>query len=123
MRGTVQWSGPQQPESARLQLFYFTEGQGTRDVVVEARQAFTAPLAHDNREFEFQLPPTPWSFSGKLVSVHWAIELILNRPPRDDLARLELIVSPTHEVIDLYDHSDAPNKSTVWQAFWQRYTG
>ena len=123
VRGIVQWSVPRSPESARLQLFYFTEGKGTRDVVVQATEVFTAPLARDKREFEFHLPPTPWSFCGKLVSVHWAVELLLDRPPRDDLTRLELVVSPTREVIDLYDHSDAPKEQTMWQEFWQRFTG
>ena len=121
--GTVDWSGTSPPESARLQLFYFTEGKGTRDVVVEGTKTFPEPLAHDHRAFEFPLPPAPWSFHGRLVSVHWAMELILDRPPRDDVTRVEVVVSPTDEAVDIYDHEAVPDRQTTWQEFWQRYTG
>ena len=121
--GTVEWSSALPPESAILQLFYFTEGKGSRDVVVQAEEAFAMPLAHDSRSFEFQLPAAPWSFVGRLVSIHWAIELILDHPPRDEVARLPIIVSPTLDVIDIYDHEAVPNKQTMSQEFWQSYTG
>ena len=121
--GTVQWSGSQPPASARLQLFYFTEGTGDRDLVVHATETFATPLTNDSRSFKFELPSAPWSFHGKHVSLHWALELLLDRPPRDELARLELIVSPTCQEIDLYDHIDRPQKQSAWQEFWQRFTG
>ena len=80
--------------SAELRLFYYTEGKGTQDIEVIQTLQLQSPGA-----FEFQLPPGPYSFSGKLVSLSWALELIIT--PGDEIARLEFIVSPTAEEIDL----------------------
>jgi hypothetical protein len=92
--------------SAELRLFYYTEGKGTQDIEVIQTLPFQTPGA-----FEFQLPVGPYSFSGTLISLSWALELIVN--PGDQLARLEFVVSPTAEEIDLtrYPVSDDLKKS------------
>ncbi|MGY8688574.1 MAG: hypothetical protein ACKVHP_12685 [Verrucomicrobiales bacterium] len=99
--GEVRWSLDQVPKSAKLQLFYYIEGKGTRDVELHAKEKFATPLAQNARPFPFQLPKAPWSFSGKLVSVRWALELIIDASPKDDVVRLDLVVSPTGEEIDI----------------------
>jgi hypothetical protein len=54
---------------------------------------FAAPHAHDTREFSFALPPGPYSFSGTLVSVVWALELVLE--PGPEVERLDFVLGPS----------------------------
>ncbi len=96
--GAVGWKRDVAPKSAELRLFWFTRGKGTQDVGVVTTEHFDAPQAEEARPFRFTLPAAPYSFSGKLISVVWALELVLE--PGDETARVELIVSPTeHEII------------------------
>lgn len=91
LRGRAEWSNG---ASAELRLFYFTGGKGTQDVEVIETRTLDVPSA-----FEFQLPPGPYSFSGKLVSLSWALELIIQ--PGGHVERLDFILSPNGGEIDL----------------------
>lgn len=86
--GELVWLSPGPVE---LRLFWFTEGRGTQDVGVVARESFSA--GEIKGAFTFTLPAMPYSFSGKLVSVKWALELVDEK--EESLVREELIVSPT----------------------------
>ena len=71
-----------------MRLFWYTRGKGTEDVGLVDTVAFPNPQTTDQRTFRFALPEAPYSFSGKLISIIWAIELILEpgpvgRAPRD----------------------------------------
>ena len=105
VRGRVSWTSdePEPPESVDLRLFYYTAGKGTRDVEIVDRHRFERPGLSGEQEFSFQLPEGPYSFSGKLVSLIWALELQLDDGPSE---RLEITLSPTGEEIDLYAHDD-----------------
>jgi len=111
LRGTVSWRAGTTPKQVELRLFYYTTGKGTRDVVVFDRRDFEAPLAEDERPFEFTLPAGPPSFSGKLVSLIWSLELGVG----DDLLveDFEFVLSPTGEELNLYRHAsdDMPSYS------------
>jgi hypothetical protein len=45
------------------------------------------------------LPLAPYSFSGKLISLIWGLELVLE--PSQETARFEFTLSPTGEEIML----------------------
>jgi len=47
----------------------------------------------DRREFRFRLPEGPYSFSGKLISLLWAIEVVAS--PGDMAGRAGIVVSPS----------------------------
>lgn len=89
--GTAAWSLPEAPTSIEIRLFWHTAGKGTLDLEVVETQVCDA-LAEGRREFRFRLPAGPYSVSGKLVSVAWAIELVAE--PSGDAARAEITVGP-----------------------------
>jgi hypothetical protein len=94
--GTVRWQLDRPPRSLELRLFWYTQGKGDQDVgVVENLPlAETAPVGH--RSFRFRLPAGPFSFSGKLISLLWAIEAVAEMGGAGAQAeRCEIIVSPT----------------------------
>ncbi len=87
-------------ESAEVRLIWFTRGRGDRNSGIVAAEELPGPQPTDRRTFRFQLPAGPYSVSGKLVSVIWAIEAVLE--PGSRAARTEITVSPTGREIALY---------------------
>ena len=99
LAGEVLWQSDSAPGLVELRLFWHTEGKGTRDVGVIGTLNFSVPGRQDRRDFRFQLPDSPYSFSGKLVSIVWALELVLMSSGETE--RLEILVSPTRSEIAL----------------------
>ncbi|HEV7672136.1 MAG TPA: hypothetical protein VGS22_26765 [Thermoanaerobaculia bacterium] len=99
------WRLDELPKSLEVRLFWFTEGKGDRDTeLVLAESIEPSPSGH--RTCRFRLPEiVPSSFSGKLVSLLWAIELVAE--PGDRAGRVDLVVSPTGKELRLY--GDGPN--------------
>jgi len=93
LAGETSWQFHQPPASVEVRLFWFTRGRGTEDVELIQSVSFEAPRQQDQRSFQFTLPDSPYSFSGKLISLIWAIEAVTK--PGNDSARIEFIVSPT----------------------------
>lgn len=91
---------PPEIESAEVRLIWFTRGRGDRDSGVVAAEMLPGPQATDRRSFSFRIPEGPYSVSGKLVSLIWAIEAVLE--PGSRAARTEITVSPTGREIALY---------------------
>lgn len=87
------WQLDEAPDSLEVRLFWFTEGKGDRDTeVVMAESIEPSPSGH--RTCRFRLPEiVPSSFSGKLISLLWAIELVAE--PGERAGRVNLVVSPT----------------------------
>jgi hypothetical protein len=105
VEGVAGWRLEKPPTSAELRLFWFTRGKGTEDVGLVQRTRFDAPQSEEGRRFNVLLPEEPWSFSGQLVSVIWALELVIE--PGEQTARVELIVPPTGREILLYQNAGA----------------
>ena len=93
LSGRVTWRVEDQPASAELRLFWYTSGKGTQDVGVVNTMAFAAPRPDDQRDFTLPLPREPYSFSGTLISLVWAIELIVE--PGGHVERQEFVLSAT----------------------------
>jgi hypothetical protein len=97
LRGTASWSLETPPTKVELRLFWRTEGKGSQDVDVVETLSFDGAGAEDRREFRLRLPPGPYSFSGKLISLIWALELVAE--PSADAGRQDITLSPTgHEI-------------------------
>jgi hypothetical protein len=92
VEGTVSWRFAEPPAKVELRLLWYTEGRGEQDVQVVAAVPFEAPAAADRRPFRLSLPPGPYSFSGRLASLHWALEAVAE--PGDRSARAEIVVAP-----------------------------
>jgi hypothetical protein len=103
--GAAGWNLEAAPRSVEARLFWRTQGKGTEDVGVVGRFPFDAPQASEARPFRFTLPAQPWSFSGQLVSLLWAVELVAE--PGGHCARIEIVVSPTGREILLHGHAGA----------------
>lgn len=99
VEGTVTWQLDPPPSEVEARLFWFTRGKGTRDVVIVETIPYHAPTRMERRAFRFQLPAGPYSFSGNLISLVWAIEVVAQ--PGDTSGRAEITVSPTGDEIQL----------------------
>jgi len=60
---------------------------------------FDEPGAYGAKDFSFTLPESPYSFSGKLISLIWAIELTCSAG--SETLRREITLSPTGQEIVL----------------------
>jgi len=99
IHGTVQWNLDANPRHLELSLLWYTSGKGTRDVGVIDTIRFDAPGAYGSKDFSFALPDSPYSFSGKFISLIWAMELTSS--PGSETIRREITLSPTGQEIIL----------------------
>lgn len=97
--GMVSWSLSEPPRMLEVQLLWTTRGKGTVDTEVAGAQTFEEVPAAGERAFSVRLPDSPYSFSGKLISVLWQVRL-LARPSKDEVD-VSITVSPTGGEIDL----------------------
>ena len=107
VRGRLEWALDTNPRYLELSLFWYTSGKGTRDVGVIGTAKFDDPGVHGSKDFSFALPDGPYSFSGKLISLIWAIELTCS--PGSETVRREITVSPTGREIVLGEVASAGN--------------
>jgi hypothetical protein len=92
LAGAALWELEAPPKLAEVRLVWSTRGKGTEDAEVVVTVAFDAPLAGDTRPFTLRLPDGPYTFSGKLISLVWAVELVVR--PGEDCDRVEIVLAP-----------------------------
>ena len=98
LEGRIEWSGDADPKALELSLLWYTSGKGTRDAGVVHSKRIDHPGSSGSDSFSFTLPSGPYSFSGKLISLIWALELTCT--PGNETVREEIVVSPTdHEIL------------------------
>lgn len=98
--GDVEWSVSDAPiERIEFRLIWFTQGKGNRDVEVVDQTALDAPPSAGSHRFEFTAPDHPYSFSGKLISLVWTIEVIAF--PDRDAQQENLTIAPGGQEIRL----------------------
>lgn len=90
--GSVSWQTEQAPRRAELNLLWSTRGKGNEDIEVVTSMPFENPQALESRPFTIVLPDAPYSFSGKLISLSWFLELILE--PGNDSIRTVITLAP-----------------------------
>jgi hypothetical protein len=95
--GAANWELDAPPKSAEVRLCWFTRGKGSEDAAIVETIAFDDPQAGDTRTFSFEAPAAPYSFSGTLISVIWAVELLLQ--PGDQFERIEITIAPDGEEV------------------------
>ena len=99
VEGTVSWRFASPPVKVELRLLWYTEGKGERDVEVIETVPFDNPAAAERRAFSLRLPPGPYSFFGKLISLRWALEAVAE--PGDRSTRTEIVVAPAGREVRL----------------------
>ena len=97
IKGALGWQSERPVERAELRLLWYTQGKGSQDVEVVERLSFDDPKPEEARPFTIRAPLEPYSFSGKLISLIWALELVLE--PGKESTRLELTIAPNKEEI------------------------
>lgn len=114
IRGTVSWRLASTPKSLELRLFWFTTGRGTQEAgVVEVQSLPATPSGAQH--FSFILPDSPISFSGQLIRLTWALELVAE--PQGQLALHEFLLAPVGRLIEL---PAIPKPKTSW---WSAISG
>jgi hypothetical protein len=93
VQGRVSWQAVKPVKSAEIRLFWYTSGKGTQDVGIADTVHVENPQQNHDQEFTLNIPEAPYSFSGKLISLIWAIECVLE--PSDETERVELTISTT----------------------------
>jgi hypothetical protein len=106
LAGAAHWQLEAAPERVEIRLIWYTEGKGTQDVEIVDRMSFERPQADETQGFRFRLPDGPYSFSGRLISLAWAIEAVAE--PSGDAGRVEIVVSPSGSEVVLGDAGAAP---------------
>lgn len=99
IEGQADWQLASPPERIYLRLFWFTRGKGTEDVAVVSESVFDHPGVTGTRTFKIPVPMSPYSFSGRLVSLIWALELTVKGA--DPTVTKEIVISPYGHEIDL----------------------
>jgi hypothetical protein len=96
--GTAHWHLQDDPQKVECRLIWYTQGKGDQDAGLGEVLVFEQPGPVDHRVFRFTLPNGPYSFSGTLISLTWAVELTVS--PGDLCERKEITVAPTgHEIL------------------------
>jgi hypothetical protein len=72
--GQLTWNLSKAPDRVELRLFWTTFGVGIGESKLIEALAFDRLLTFDSRPFKFRLPPFPYSYRGKLMSLSWVIE-------------------------------------------------
>ncbi len=92
LSGVAEWKIPSLLSPLELKVLWFTRGKGSLDTRVVAWKRFSKPEISGREKFCFILPSGPYTFSGKLISLVWGIEIVqLNTPV---FFRKEFVLSP-----------------------------
>jgi hypothetical protein len=97
--GRAVWDVTEQPSRAEVVLTWSTRGKGSEDSDTIETANFDHPQLRDQRTFRFTAPNQPCSFTGKLISVVWAVELFVE--PGDTSAREAIVIAPDAREITL----------------------
>lgn len=107
--GTLFWVLPEPPEEIRLTAGWWTEGRGTKDAQIEMTREWQTTSLAGEEKFSLTLPTHPYSFSGTLISLIWAIELSTRQGEHSVSERITL--SPLDHPIQLAHIDEGGNKS------------
>lgn len=101
----VQWELADEPDALELRLVWNTSGKGDADIGVEKTIPLDAPGLTGSRRLDVELPAAPYSFSGKLVSLIWALELVAQ--PSNESSRTEITIAPGRREVLLHRENDS----------------
>ena len=105
LAGVASWRLDEPVDELEVRLLWFTRGKGTQDVSVIDHRTFRMPALEGQDDFSFELPAAPYSFSGRLISLIWALELVT--PKGRELQRVEFVLCPFESEIVLGSAEEA----------------
>jgi len=99
IKGIVEWTDlSEKTDRFEIRLIWYTEGKGTTDVEVIETTTESSPGPSGRAKFKFVAPTRPFSFSGKLISLIWAIEVV-DFPSRDGTKETLVISANGNEIL------------------------
>ena len=74
--GSLRWELEKAAEFITVELYWTTKGKGTKDTfVAESSQIATMGQLQGESRFRLTAPAAPYSFSGRLISLIWHVEI------------------------------------------------
>lgn len=89
--GTVTWEDLTETK-LETRLIWYTQGKGDRDVGFIDVHRVESPPPSGKARFDFTAPNRPYSYSGKLTSLIWAVEALTF--PNKIAEQAKLTISP-----------------------------
>lgn len=112
IRGEASWTDlPPGTASLEVRLIWYTLGKGDRDFDVVAAMEIAAPAPVGKQEFAFATPQYPYSFSGKLVSLQWAIEVIAL--PDESAEQATIVIGPARREQEIHEAAGEPQSGSA----------
>ncbi len=99
LRGTVSWQLQKDEKQLTVALLWHTSGDSVRNQSVVETLNWETPGLQGQRAFEFILPEAPHSFQGKLITLHWCVEVTARKNKLSESK--EFTLSPTGEALRL----------------------
>ena len=95
-----------------LELAFRTEGKGTSQREVFDELEWPITMADGSEAFTIEAPNWPWSFSGKLVSVLWALDAWQGNEHAESV---QVTISPNGDEMDLYRYDIDEIEKGRWE--------
>lgn len=92
IEGRASWDLEAEAGAIEVRLFWYTAGKGTQDVGIVRTLRTDSPTKSGHRDFSIRVPDGPYAFSGKLITLSWAMELVAL--PSGETERLDLQIGP-----------------------------
>jgi hypothetical protein len=106
LAGVAAWSAPAPPRGMELRVAWTLRGKDGRDLHLADTIPLPAPAAAERRPFVLTLPATPYSFRGTLLTLTWTLDLVAL--PGEETARVNLVIAPRGQAIDLRPQDRLP---------------
>lgn len=97
IKGKIIWHLQKPPETITLNIGWYTEGRGTEDAHIEYERQWSMMFLTGDKNFMFKLPPSPYSFSGKLIELLWYVSVETKKG--NIHTRTDIIVSPNKKTV------------------------
>lgn len=74
IRGELLWDLSQEVQDITINIFWYTNGIGEQDSEIAVTEKISMPLQKGRQSFEIELPLAPYSYTGQITELQWAIE-------------------------------------------------
>jgi hypothetical protein len=96
LRGKIKVDASLLTQKVEILLFWKTSGKGTEDKEL-ARHLEYDSMDFEELSFDIDLPLTPYSFTGRLMTVSWYIEVACGKKKASE----RIMIAPNGEEVNL----------------------
>ncbi|MDD5597684.1 MAG: hypothetical protein PHV82_07050 [Victivallaceae bacterium] len=118
IRGEVEWDLSRDVRDITINIFWYTGGVGDQDSEAAVSEKIDMPMQNGRRSFEMELPMAPYSYSGRITSLKWAVEASVSDEVKDVK---EFSITPDNREIVLPEVKEQiPNIKKFLQSFGKK---